>query len=711
MIKKLAAVFLLAVMVHFMIPNRVYGDSKELNLWTIAVNPKLGNRSPGIYGLWKSSEAPSSKLFFGIFDERIVLEKALSTVKELDPTATPEIISPKIKPFFVPVRKKISLAELGYRAPFQIRGVRGWSSIHIPWNKASILRESKAIVYIKYPFGLFQRPSTLTILVENVPVKVLPLDQPPPSPLIVPLEIPEEVEIGDFLDISFATSITITGDICADEKTGNSWVSIEPSSFFEIAYSPTLQSSFFDILRHPASRFNVILSEKPSTEELTGVVNLASFIGALNHYNRDRLVTLSEKYSLNYPNIIVNPEEKDGKVFNRDIIVSPKGLLNLGEMLKKIPLPLFQWKDVKVEQGSRKSEIAVTFSDIGVSPPTLKGMGELKFSLPFTTASFGVFPSKLIVTLIYSHTPVTRDERAFLKASLNNVLVASKMLTGSAGEESFSFELPHRLLQTRNTLDVIFSYFTNRGECKGSMPEMEVSIFPNSFFSIVGRSTTDIDKFDRFPGFLEGRGIMVIGDTSPPFIELAVGLSEKLGKIRRMPFYVDVIDLDKLRAEDPATSFLIAVLRASQSGVLKPPVNLSEKFLIQNPQTEEVFLQVETLDNVAVWEVFQNRDRPVGLFAISDALADSKLVNPILESLRIEGSANVAVWIANSLATEKDSLLASSWRYFEVGDKMKVITPTKKGFSYYWTRYRIAFFLLAGVLVFVFLWYVYKKLT
>lgn len=696
----------------FSTPAYTYGLTEESSVWTIKVNERLKNTSPPVYGLWCPSPGSTSELFFGIFDDHSVLEKALSAIRKLDPEAQPKSVPRTVTPYFIPFTQRINFPDIGHHIPLQIRGVRGQAGIHIPWSKALPIKEVRAVFDMKYPEGIFQKPSTLTIYVENTPVKALSLDQPITSPVNFSMKIPKYLDIGDFLDIYFVTSITITGDICADEQTGNAWVIVEPSSFFEISYIPNLKDTL-DILRNPANRLNVIPSGKPGLDELTGIVNLANLAGALNPYGRERIVTFGERYSPFSPNIIVKQGEEDGKIVGRDIIASPKGLIALAKMLAHFPLSLYRWKKTVTGTDPKKNEFTVTLSDIGVSPSLLRGVGELRFSIPFTTASFGGLPSRLIMTLIYSHTPVEKDERAYLKARLNNVLIASKFITGSAAEESFSFELPSRLLQTRNSLDIAFSYFTNRGECRGSFPEIEVSLLPDSFFTVVGHNLSEPQKFDRFPGFLEKDGIMILGTSDSALIDVAIALSEKLGKIRGAPFFVNVVGFDQFSPKDPVPSFLIAVIKASQSGIFKPPIDLSENFLIQNPQTGQVSLKVETTDKVAVWEVFQNElNKPVGLFAISDSLVDSETAGILVEDLRIEGSANAAVRIVSGdLSSDKLATLGAPWRFFEIGEKMKVITPTKKGFSYYWARYRIIFFGFMAAGLFVFLWYVYRKLT
>ena len=710
--------FLLA---FFMIGSSSEGSERSV-FWTIRVNPELVNTSPSIQGLWKPGKASSKNLlFFGIFDDKKIMEQALTEIKKLDESAAPEQLdSYPNNAVFIPVKKSIILADLGYRLPLQIRGVQGMAGIHIPWSQNMSLKGAKGVLFIKFPQSTFQHPSTLTIYVENVPVKVVELNQTFKSPLIVDLSEIGNVDIGDFLDISLVTSITITGDKCVDDQTGNAWIAVEPNSFFEISYYPIF-SNLGDVIRNPFERLNIVLpSEKPKNEDLTSLISFSSLIGAMHPYSTKTMFSFGG-YSLTSPNIILQDSADDAKIMGHDVVVSPNGLLAMVKSFKTASMSLSNWKKVQTSQSANgkttaRTEREIRFSDIGIIPPTLRGIGDLQFSVPFSIAFLGGFPSKLIVTLIYNHTPVTKEDRAFIKVRLNGVLVASKLITSAeTRENSFSFELPSNLLQTRNTMDVTFAYFINRGECKGSLPDMEVSISPESFFSVIKPSANStLENFDTFPGLLTGEGLLILGESSPTFIELAAKLSEKLGKIRREPLLVKTLPFENLSQQgQPESPFIIAVVKASQSNILDPIVDTSDRFLIKNPQTGQVILDVKTDDNVAVWQVFRGKQKTtVGMLSISDAIANSKSSAELLKGLRIEGSANVAVWTQTGAPCVDDKTYwESAWKNFEVGEKMQVIMPGKKGVSYYWTRYRVYGFVILGVLLFVFLWYVYRKLA
>lgn len=700
----------------FLVTLNAFAEAPEhRNVWTIRVNSETINKALYIYGLWKPKKVSSKDLlFFGIFDDQKIMENALGELKKLDDSATPQQLdSYPSDAVFIPVAKSMTLADLGYRLPIQIRGIQGTTRIHIPWTQNMSLKNSKGVFYITFPQGIFQKPSTLTVYVENRPIKVVALDQTFKSPLIVDFPEIDNANIGDFLDITLTTSITITGDKCVDDQTGNAWIILEPTSFFEILYYPVI-GSFYDALKNPLERLNLFLpSGQIKHEELTGLFNFASLIGAIHSYRTDSMFT-SGGYSLKSPNIILKEGAEDAKIIGRDIVISPQGLSTMARNFSSPSMSLSNWNKVQVLQDEKDKtapEKEIKFSDLGIIPPILRGIGDLQFSIPFSIASFGNFPSRVMVTIIYHHTPIAKEDRAFIKVRLNGVLVASKLITsGESKEESFSFELPSRFLQTRNTLDVTFSYFTNRGECKGSFPDMEVSVSPDSFFTVIGTSFVQ-ENFDTFPGLLSGEGLMILGESSSNFVNLAMELTEKLGKLRQKPLFVRAITLDNF-SENSVTPFTIAVLKASQTAIFDPLVNTSEQFLIKNPQTGQTILDVNTNDNVGVWQVFRGKNKTiVGMLSISDSIANSISPTEFLKGLRMEGSANVAVWTQVSSICFDGNCSGSEWRNFEVGEKMQVVMPGKKGISYYWTKYRVYGFLILGVLLFLFLWYVYRKLT
>ncbi len=682
-------------------------NKDSAHLWTISVNPDLQRDNMIIYGLWRQKGKLESDLFFGIFDDKTTLSKALEAIKKIDPTASPMPLLEKPIPDFLPVTKRITLKELGYQTPVYIWGTRGQRSIHIPWSQISLLRGAKIFFYIRFPKGVFRKPSLLTVYVENIPVRTIPLDQPLLQPVEIPLDDLQKVNIGNFLDIKVSTFLTITGDICVDDRSGNAWVMLEPFSYFQISSISALRG-LRDTLQNPLNRFNIILPKKLGAEILTGLVNITSLIGSFHPYERKSLINIGNVYSLQYPNIIIRKMEEDCKIVGRDIFVSPENIHNLIKSFQIAPLNFSTWESVQVKKDeSNNSDLVVSFSSLGIYPPALKGIGDMSFSVPFSVATFGRFPSKIVATIIYSHTPVVKNEKAFMKIRFNGNLIASKLLTGSAENYSFSFELPSRQIQTTNNLEVITSYFPDRGECRGSFPEMEVQVSPDSFLTIIGKGSLEPVQFDRFPGFLNGKGLLVVGNYSPSLVGSAVKLAEKLGKLRRYPILLKVINLDKFSPEIQDYPFIIGILEASQTMVFNPPVDISEAFSIINPLTNKVILKVGTDDSLAIWEVFQLRNNIVaGIFAVSERIAASELPLKLLDELLIQGGANVALW-SEGFSPPSEII----WQSFQIGNKLKVVTLGKKGFYYYWVRYRIVFFVGLGLIVFLFLWYVYRKLT
>ncbi len=137
-------------------------------------------------------------------------------------------------------------------------------------------------------------------------------------------------------------------------------------------------------------------------------------------------------------------------------------------------------------------------------------------------------PKKLVFTAHYINSPPFKDDRLFLRAKLNGVMVASKGIE-KGGEDSFSFDVPAEFIKSQNFLELVFSYYINRGECKGSIPELEVSLLGDSFFTAVKPSSeAGIVNFDNVAGLLNGQGVLVLDDSyGLSFVGASLKLAEK----------------------------------------------------------------------------------------------------------------------------------------------------------------------------------------
>ncbi len=168
-----------------------------------------------------------------------LLDKVFEKLRTMDPQA--EKVKIGFSKAFHVHPNILTLSDLGFTRPLFVRGSRGLVSISIPWNSSISLKQSKAVLYFKAPIEILNEKSSITVFVEGAPIVFLKVKSLSESPVVIDSSEIKVPDIGDFLDVSIATSLSITDDRCIDEQTGNLWVSIDPKSYFELTFEDFLR--------------------------------------------------------------------------------------------------------------------------------------------------------------------------------------------------------------------------------------------------------------------------------------------------------------------------------------------------------------------------------------------------------------------------------------------------------------------------------------
>ncbi len=700
---------LILVCFHF-----IMGRCECANVSTIRVSGPPVNFSDTLYGLWKPLSVEDRELYFGLFYSPDVLNLALKEINVFDAKAYDVDIPANLPKAFVPVIKKVSFRELGYDTPLSIYGYNGFIDIHIPWSEGFSVSGSSFTLFFQSVPSVLDNSSSLTVWVEGVPVKILNTREIRKGSVRISLSKLNKIDVGDYLDIRIKANLVITGDRCVDFQTGNLWIYIAPESFVEVSVSD-FPRGFWDILKAPGGYLNVLnmLKKPEDNKSLSAMLMFSSLIGAMHPYRPDSILSFGA-YDLYNSNIIIGDFSFDGHVVGRDLYLSPKGLISLTRMWHKFLIPFHSWKVISEADHSevlQESQRVLDFREMGIGNITLKGLGEVTRTVSFNASSLGGIPEKLILTLIYSNSPIKKSDTAFIKVSFNGVPVLAWFLPDDTGIHKTSLELPVRFTGARNTLSFTLTYYPERGECRGVVPEAEVSILEDSFLTAVDVNGRNINvNFDRVPALLNGKGLVVISNRWAHQIAPVMRVVEKISKLRGDLLNLKMVKADDFFGSDSASyqyDFLIAILDGSDAHLLKPIVDISEGFTIINPQTKEKFLSFSTDDMVFTFQSFKDdTGNPIVLVSSNISNPETRLWFEVLRKLKLVGGANVGVCLSDKNYPEE-----CSWQYFEVGQRMRVIPEGGKDLWYYWIRYRIYAFVLLGIMVFLFLWYVYRRLT
>jgi hypothetical protein len=592
--------------------------------------------------------------------------------------------------YWVPKQERMKLSDIGYSEPIHSQGFQSYASVQFPWTDSMTTQNGKIKLFLKISSLLNER-SSIKIMIEKIPYYNKRIEDLSSDPVIeIPLDQLEEHTIGEELDVEIYGYFSITDDRCADEPSGNLWMVIGKDSFLQYTTNSSIQS-LKDYFKTIHETYNISI-EKNEDNFVEASLKLAGFLGSISQTNSTRLNF--SKISGQSKNIFIGSYLKDIELFGSNLYLTPAGV----DFLINKFSPSLPFSDVSIDsfnKSASKSPKEISFEDLGYDNRVMIGIGDLAASYPFSLQEIGGWPKHLFCTLVYNHTPIGEEERSFLKLKLNKTLLETREVTGDGGGKSISFEIPERYLQPKNVLEVVFSYYLNRGDCKGSLPQMEVSIFKDSFLSTKGFRKNAPLTIGSYPSVFLGKGAIILSDNTPKFYIPIARLVEMLGHLQGIP---PVLEL--LRFEDLDTKqydYVMFHLSPDKIHQLKPIVDMEPSFEIINPFTQKSLLKLSSDDSIALLQVFYNKaGTPTLIYSEDNNTSPFEDAN-LLSQHTLNG--NIAIY--------KDNI----WYPMEVGQKFRVVYPHQTDFEYFWVRYRLIICVLFGTLLIVFLFFIYHRLT
>jgi len=641
-------------------------------------------------GLWINRSDSQSSLRVGLFPIEKDAIPLLQTMKKSFPKAQIVTTPQPQMDQWVPSFERISLENLGYLRPVLSQGVHSYTSFHFPWSKAFSPMGSSLHFSLKTSPSLAPT-STLTILAEGIPLYSLKLSGTPRLEVDVPLDALENIPIGKTLNIEIRGYLAISGNQCVDETTGNLWILIDNKSYLTIKrlHPPATVQDFF---RKSPLRLNIIpqISGENYVEAVSNLAILAGYV------SRSRLVPLMfQPYVPTAYNIFIGSYYDDIRVFGHDLYLTPKGArLLVSRWLHALIFRRIQSARFIPRPAPRPRDI--TFAQLGYSGSLMRGIGEMIARVPLPATRLGGWPSKLLCTLLYAHSPISDKERAFLKVRFNGVLLESREIKGQGGIHAFTFSIPARYFNAHNHMDVAFAYYRNSGNCQGNFPEMEVSVMRDSFFSVKSYQKKPRLTIGSYPAICTGHGALVLKDLSEENWRPLLPLLENLGRNQSVTHPIELVSWNEFN--QGRYDFGIMNLGLRLPAGLEPVVRLGESLVIVNPVTKKTLLRVETTDPAAAIQTFYTpKGIPIVLYSQKRGIR--VIPETMMKAISPPTPANVTLFTLQT------------WVGMEIGKKLHVIYPELKGFSYYWALYRLIVFIALGAIILIFLFFVFHKLS
>ena len=647
-------------------------------------------QNTNINGLWYQKNGDKVFLNAGIFPDRQYAELLLAQIRDIKPQATVVSASLPTPEQWIPQQKQLSLQKIGYTHPLLLQGVQPYHAIHFPWNKTMAVKGSHLNVGLRVSKSL-KADSTVTILAEGVPLTTLLPHELDKGFISISLDVLGDLDVGSTLDVEISGSFRVTEDYCVDMRSKSLWLSLDNTTYLQYT-----QNMPFVSVRHffsdPAAIFH-FGSFEANRNSIEAILHIAGLVGSLSSTKHPRIQFIP--YSLTGKNIFVGTFDQDIMVLGSNLFITPAGSKLLAD--KVYPALVFsKLSGNPTEVPAKEMENDFSFEMLGYSDRKAQGIGDLVFSTKFSALQLDGWPEKIIATILYTHSHIFEDNRSYLRVRLNGSLIESRELFGGGGERTLSFTLPSRAMQAENTLDIVFSYYVNNDKCIGTYPEFEVSLKKGSFLSVGNYNPTPSLTLSTYPAIFRGKGALVLSTLTEEFYLPLVRLMEIQGFLQQSIPDVSIAEVSQL--ETGQYDYAILNLDVTTAQAFNPPVDLTEKFKIANPLSNKVLIDLDTEEPITILQTFYS-EYELPLFLYQQRNISYPPLELLTEALSSHSRGNVGI------ISEKE------WHTMEVGNKLRVIYPEKKNLVYYWLKYRFIFFLLAGALFLMFLFYVYNRLA
>jgi hypothetical protein len=644
-----------------------------------------------INDLWYQENGDSVFLNAGIFPDQQYAELLLAQIRDIAPQATVVSASLPAPGQWLSQQRQLSLQKIGYSQPLLLQGVQPYHAIHFPWNKTMAVTGSHLNIGLRVSKSL-KADSTVTILAEGVPLITISQHEILEKEFIsISLDALEGLDVGTTLDVEISGSFRATEDYCVDMRSKSLWLSLDNTTYLQFSQKMPFVSArhFFS---DPAATFH-FSSFDPSRNSIEAIMRIVGLVGSLSYTKDSRIQFVP--YSLAGKNIFVGSFDQDIMVLGSNLFITPDG----SKLLTDIVYPALVFSKLNgnpTEVPAKETKNDFSFEMLGYSDRKAQGIGDLVFSTKFSALQLDGWPEKILATILYTHSTVFKDNRSFLRIRLNGSLIESRELFGGGGERVFSFTLPTRAMQAENTLEVVFSYYINNDKCIGTYPEFEVVLQKESFLSVTNYNPTPPLTLSTYPAVFRGKGALLLSALTEEFYLPMVRLMEIQGFLQQSIPDVSIAEASQL--ETGQYDYAILSLDATTSQTFNPPVDLTQTFLITNPLSNKILLDLETEEPITTVQTYYSDD-DLPLFLYQQRNISYPPLELLTEALSSHSRANVGI------IGEKE------WHTMEVGKKLRVIYPEKKNFVFYWHKYRFIFFLLAGAFFLIFLFYVYSRLA
>jgi len=540
---------------------------------------------------------------------------------------------------------KLTLKDLGFDKDIILQGVAPAYTFKIPIFDE--FEEAQITFYVEF-IGRISPRSFITVLIDGIPQKNYKI-----TGNTLSLTLPIKKYKKDFIELTLSFILYEPENICDFINDQSIYAIIKNESFISIKTKSVEEKKLKSFLIKYNPKFKVIGSS----------IDLANF-----SYLISRTFANYSIYNLSFG------EGKEVRIGNFKNSFVENGTLFLArEHLNalKFPFLLETEKIEKVSEYLAKKEKKIPFSAFGYKTSTYTGYGTLTFTVPFYVN--GGKPRRTILYLKYAHSYIL--DAGFFELRINNSLVFSEPLKGISTIKEKILEIDSSVLNYGpNILSIIFRYYLGSDVCKGTVPQMSVTVFDDSFFEFSGENR----EFLTVSDFINGIGGVVKIHASNEANQFLLEFFKLLGYINKK------IDFFSERDGD----YLISI----------EPYDKSKTFFIYDASTGQKIFEFKGDYEFLVFQLAKKEGNPALLINYTSPEA--------LNYIKSISKEDLNRFVSNTIFITKDNIYA-----LDIGKKFRIEYTYTTKFKLYMKKLKFLFLIIAIGIITAILIYIWRRLT
>lgn len=511
--------------------------------------------------------------------------------------------------------QKIPFRNLGFTRPVVLRGNKPEFVVSIPLFNRNLDTTQSFVQLNLAPSPVLQATSTVRILLNNRPVRVIQTkDLLPEKSIRIPLQLPPPGE--RFITVGLETFLQVSNDICEDSLSGNAFVTVGENSFFQLVQTAE-DNPINDWFRPTYER--VVLVVPTAMDQATTQAALWLY-SLLNYRFRNIRMPITwlagDVAALKWDNateaaVVLHQDDQAPSIQRQGNILRVRAQADVVRSLAEAQ-PAFMAPAVQVTAADLAKPQRLRdrrwFWELGWSEAAKTSLDSQSFRFTFDLAQLGGRPQDLSVALRSRFSQMSQEDRGALSVQIFfNGTFLNSFNVGTQTQLNTTLALPEQRLQRSNNLDVVFTM--TQPNC-GAPRLVTMQVLGDSYLDWNGYQRPQ-GNFEDVPQEFLSQGQVVVDSTNPAVV---AGTAQVLGMLSRsggQPLLPEVIPAAEVKNWGRLPGNPRWRLLGTEPAVPLPsPIRLGQSFEIINPMNQNVLLQAAPGASIGLLQAFLHQGVP-----------------------------------------------------------------------------------------------------